>query len=83
MHVPLLALLLAGTTMWPVLATGGISTNHSKYASLLAPVYREAEAGDVWVYPNSSFDLGARAMSCECFDPSGTPPLLKTCPGPR
>lgn len=40
-------------------------------ATLLAPVYRNVTADDVWVYPNSSFDLGARSMGCECFDPSG------------
>lgn len=40
-------------------------------ATLLAPIYRNVTADDVWVYPNSSFDLGARSMTCECFDPSG------------
>lgn len=40
-------------------------------AALLAPVYRNLSTDDVWVYPNSSFDLGARSMNCECFDPSG------------
>ena len=40
-------------------------------ATLLAPIYRNVTADDVWVYPNSSFDLGARSMNCECFDPSG------------
>lgn len=40
-------------------------------ATLLAPIYRNLSTDDVWVYPNSSFDLGARSMNCECFDPSG------------
>lgn len=34
-----------------------------------APYYRNVSIGSAWVMPSSPFDLGARAMSCECFDP--------------
>ena len=48
-------------------------TNTSANASLLlAPFYRNVTAGGAWVLPESPFDLGARAMTCECFDPDGT-----------
>lgn len=48
-------------------------TNTSANASLLlAPFYRNVTAGGAWVLPASPFDLGARAMTCECFDPDGT-----------
>ena len=49
------------------------AVNAHEAATLLAPIYRNLSTDDVWVYPNSSFDLGARSMNCECFDPSGTP----------
>lgn len=48
-------------------------TNTSANASLLlAPFYRNVTAGGAWVLPASPFDLGARAITCECFDPDGT-----------
>ena len=37
--------------------------------SFSAPYFHNVSAGDVWVYPSSPTDLGARDMSCECFDP--------------
>ncbi|CAL8581303.1 hypothetical protein XPA_007002 [Xanthoria parietina] len=57
-------------------------TNTSANASLLlAPFYRNVTAGGAWVLPASPFDLGARAMTCECFDPDekccmGSPPVV-------
>ena len=49
------------------------STNLSTNAtSLLAPFYHNVTTGGAWVLPASPFDLGARAMTCECFDPDGT-----------
>lgn len=48
-------------------------TNISVNASLLlAPFCRNVAAGGAWVLPASPFDLEARAMTCECFDPDGT-----------
>lgn len=48
-------------------------TNTSANVSLLlAPSYRNVTAGGAWILPASPFDLGARAMTCECFDPDGT-----------
>ena len=38
-------------------------------ASLLPPLYNNVTVGDAWVFPSSNFDLGAKGMSCECFDP--------------
>ena len=40
-------------------------------ASLMAPYYRYAPAGGAWVLPKSVYDLGARDMRCECFNPDG------------
>ena len=37
--------------------------------SFSAPYFHNVSGGDVWVYPSSPTDLGARDMSCECFDP--------------
>ena len=37
--------------------------------ALLPPLYHNVTTGEAWVYPSSKYDLGARAMSCECFDP--------------
>lgn len=44
-----------------------ITTN----GTLVAGYYRNVSAGAAWVAPASPFDLGARAMACECFDPDG------------
>lgn len=44
-------------------------SNSSTNVSLWAPYYRNVSAGAAWVIPQSTFDLGARAMSCECFNP--------------
>lgn len=44
-----------------------ISTN---VTFLSAPYYRNVTAGNAWVVPSSAYDLGARDMSCECFDPA-------------
>ena len=49
----------------------GVPANISTNVTLLsAPYYREVSAGAAWVIPRSMFDLGARDMTCECFDPS-------------
>ena len=48
---------------------GNIST---KVTLLSAPYYRNVSAGAAWVIPRSAYDLGARGMTCECFDPNGT-----------
>ena len=71
--------LLAITTFSPSTAivngTYSISTARivaspkATFAPLLPPLYRNASAGSVWVYPSSKYDLGARDMGCECFDP--------------
>ena len=37
---------------------------------LLPPFYNNVTAGDAWVFPSSNFDLGAKGMGCECFDPT-------------
>lgn len=37
---------------------------------ILLPAYhRNVSAGAAWVMPASPLDLGARAMTCECFNP--------------
>ena len=41
------------------------------YNSLLAPHIYNVSAGAAWVFPSSANDLGARGMSCECFNPNG------------
>ena len=69
-------LLLSSLIIIPVLSLPESSTDLPEYGSLLAPVYRGVETGHAWVYPKSSFDLGARSMTCECFDPSGKPAHL-------
>lgn len=43
----------------------------SNATSLLPPYYRNVTTGGAWVLPASPYDLGARAMTCECFDPEG------------
>lgn len=50
----------------------GLPANASTNVTLLsAPYYRNVSVGAAWVVPSSAYDLGARDMSCECFDPSG------------
>ena len=71
----LLATLLLLPSHVPILAAAE-PHNLPQNGSLLAPVYRPVEIGNAWVFPNSSFDLGARSMSCECFDPSGSSAAL-------
>ena len=39
------------------------------FSALLAPVHHNVSAGSAWVYPSSDHDIGAKDMSCECFDP--------------
>lgn len=39
--------------------------------TLLPGYHRNITAGAAWVVPASPFDLGARSMTCECFDPDG------------
>ncbi|KAL9008200.1 MAG: hypothetical protein Q9173_006653 [Seirophora scorigena] len=39
--------------------------------TLLPGYHRNVSTGAAWVVPASRFDLGARAMTCECFDPDG------------
>ncbi|KAL8958031.1 MAG: hypothetical protein Q9193_004833 [Seirophora villosa] len=39
--------------------------------TLLPGYHRNVSTGAAWVMPASRFDLGARAMTCECFDPDG------------
>lgn len=43
----------------------------STNGTLLPGYHRNVSAGAAWVLPASRTDLGARAMSCECFDPDG------------
>jgi len=44
-------------------------TSNASTAIVAAPYFRNVSAGDAWVMPGT-FDLGARSMLCECFDPS-------------
>lgn len=46
------------------------TTSNASIAIVAAPYFRNVSAGDAWVIPGT-FDLGARSMLCECFDPSG------------
>lgn len=45
--------------------------NLTANGTLLMAYHRSVAAGAAWVMPASPFDLGARAMTCECFDPDG------------
>jgi uncharacterized membrane protein YfcA len=38
----------------------------------LAPLFNNisVNASAAWVYPDNRFDIGARQMNCECFNPS-------------
>lgn len=47
------------------------NSNATIFAPLAAPLYRNVTAGEAWVFPSSPNDLGARGMSCECFNPGG------------
>ena len=47
-------------------------SNSSISGFLLPGYYRNTTPGAAWVMPASPFDLGARDMTCECFDPDGT-----------
>ena len=53
--------------------TGNLSSLvwQAKNASsgFIAPYYHNVSIGNVWVLPSSKYDLGARDMTCECFDP--------------
>lgn len=54
-----------------------LPANASTNVTLLsAPYYRNVSVGAAWVVPSSANDLGARDMSCECFDPSGMLTIL-------
>lgn len=46
--------------------------NVSFSGALLPAYHRNTTAGAAWVIPASPFDLGARSMTCECFDPDET-----------
>lgn len=55
-------------------STGGldqlsVASAEVKFAQLLPPLYRNVSAGGTWVYPSSAYDIGARDMTCECFNP--------------
>ena len=45
------------------------ATHNATKETVAAPYYRNVTAGDAWVMPSSAYDLGARGMTCECFDP--------------
>ncbi|KAL8941772.1 MAG: hypothetical protein Q9216_002057 [Gyalolechia sp. 2 TL-2023] len=49
-----------------------LPSNMSTNGTLLPAFHRNTTAGAAWVIPASPFDLGARAMICECFDPDPT-----------
>ena len=64
-----------------ITSKSNVTTTHNSShptVALQAPKYPNVTIGQAWVYPSSPFDLGARAMSCECFAPTGTPPSLET-----
>ncbi|KAA6412826.1 MAG: hypothetical protein FRX48_03819 [Lasallia pustulata] len=56
----------------PDIFAGDVLAIYATNASALAPYYRSVSNGSVWVIPSSAYDLGARGMSCECFDPDQT-----------
>lgn len=37
----------------------------------VAPYHRNVSPGVAWVVPKSPYDLGARDVHCECFNPNG------------
>ena len=53
------------------LATQAFTSNATVFAPLAAPLYHNVIIGEAWVFPSSANDLGARDMSCECFNPDG------------
>ncbi len=71
-----------------VSASHEIGSNHSSSANitanatLLPGYYRSVSAGAAWVTPASPFDIGARAMACECFDPDRECPRHLAQPSP-
>ena len=60
----------------PNVFAGDVLALHPTNVSLSAPCYRNVTNGSVWVIPSSAFDLGARDMSCECFDPDRKHPSI-------
>lgn len=62
---------LASNTTSPAFLHHAFTSNATIFAPLAAPLYRNVTAGDAWVFPSSANDLGARDMSCECFNPGG------------
>ena len=77
MHPLLLAITGCGIT---IAATDTVTSSSTTLAAtkvslvpLLPPLYHNATSGPAWVYPTSPYDIGARSMSCECFNPEGNP----------
>ncbi|KAK4694599.1 hypothetical protein P7C71_g3006, partial [Lecanoromycetidae sp. Uapishka_2] len=53
----------------PVSNTSFTNKTIPHFSPLLPPLNPPITPGLAWVYPSSPNDLGARSMSCECFDP--------------
>lgn len=64
----------SASTASPPVNAGSIA---SAGIALLAPLYRAGNVGQAWVFPSSAFDLGARSMGCECFNPEGKMPYAR------
>ena len=47
-----------------------LQANSSAEVSFWAPYHRNFSIGKAWVVPHT-YDLGARGMNCECFNPAG------------
>ena len=62
---------VASNTSSSVTFTQGFTSNATVFAPLAAPLYHNVTVGEAWVFPSSANDLGARDMSCECFNPDG------------
>ena len=61
----------ASNTSSSATLTQGFTSNVTIFAPLVAPLYHNVTVGEAWVFPSSANDLGARDMSCECFNPDG------------
>ena len=57
-----------GDLFHPVSLTN-LTSNSTNVTSPIAPLYHNVSVGVAWGIPASTYDLGARGMTCECFDP--------------
>lgn len=59
-------------------SNNNLTSNLTNFTIPSAPLYNNVSAGGAWVIPASNYDLGARAMTCECFDPNRESSLSTT-----